>query len=179
MICSSSPWRGRVRDRPLSRPRDDARCAARGERAPLFRAFERDALVGTVGLVCEAALEAADRATVWGMYVVPPQRGRSTGAASRGREGLGGRGSRNAWRAAISARALGRVNCIATSTASRCRPKFASRPTIVRDRSGCVGMSLAHRIQARAALARPRWQGDLRPAPTLARRHLSDRVRAA
>jgi hypothetical protein len=54
---------------------------ARGAAAPVFGAFDGGALVGCVGLVRVDAPKAAHRATVWGMYVAPSQRGRGTGAA--------------------------------------------------------------------------------------------------
>jgi len=54
---------------------------ARGPAAPVFGAFDGEQLVGSVGLVRVEAHKSAHRATVWGMYVAPSQRGRGTGAA--------------------------------------------------------------------------------------------------
>jgi ribosomal protein S18 acetylase RimI-like enzyme len=72
----SSPETDRFKDETVARARLDG-----GERSPVFGAFDGAELVGAVGLVCESALKAAHRATVWGTYVDPSQRGRGIGRA--------------------------------------------------------------------------------------------------
>jgi GNAT superfamily N-acetyltransferase len=75
----ASPQTDRFKDESVTRER-----LGGGERSPVFGAFDGDRLVGAVGLVCESALKAAHRATVWGTYVDPSQRGRGVGRALMG-----------------------------------------------------------------------------------------------
>ena len=72
----ASPETDRFKDEGVARER-----LGGGERSPMFGAFDGAQLVAAVGLVCESALKAAHRATVWGTFVDPSQRGRGIGRA--------------------------------------------------------------------------------------------------